>query len=135
MSRRGRAWAGAPSGRGKSTATNACEPAEKRELVPSCVEWNPRPDIRRKVHDPKRPLRLDDAKLESADLIEPVAGGVLDWLEVHELQEVVSGEVPGRQSDDDVVVFKSNGLAAWDVAIAAAAVERARAADAGREVS
>jgi ornithine cyclodeaminase/alanine dehydrogenase-like protein (mu-crystallin family) len=78
---------------------------------------------------------LDDAKLESADLVEPVESGVLDWLEVHELQEVVAGEVPGRQSDEDVVVFKSNGLAAWDVAVAVAAVERARAAGAGREVS
>jgi alanine dehydrogenase len=78
---------------------------------------------------------VDDAKLESADLIEPVESGVLDWLEVHELQEVVAGEVPGRQAHDDIVVFKSNGLAAWDVAVAAAAVERARAAGAGREVS
>jgi ornithine cyclodeaminase/alanine dehydrogenase-like protein (mu-crystallin family) len=69
----------------------------------------------------------DDARLESADLIEPVASGVLDWLEVHELQEVVAGETAGRQSDDDVVVFKSNGLAAWDVAAAAAVVERAGA--------
>jgi ornithine cyclodeaminase/alanine dehydrogenase-like protein (mu-crystallin family) len=78
---------------------------------------------------------LDDARLESADLIEPVESGVLDWLEVHELQEVVAGEVPGRQSDDDIVVFKSNGLAAWDVAVAAAVVERARAAGAGHEVA
>jgi ornithine cyclodeaminase/alanine dehydrogenase-like protein (mu-crystallin family) len=77
----------------------------------------------------------EDAKLESADLIEPVGSGVLDWLEVHELQEVVAGEVAGRQSDDDIVVFKSNGLAAWDVAVAVAVVERARAAGAGREVS
>ncbi|HJQ74423.1 MAG TPA: ornithine cyclodeaminase family protein [Gaiellaceae bacterium] len=77
----------------------------------------------------------DDARLESADLIEPIESGVLDWLEVHELQEVVGGEVAGRQSDEDVVVFKSNGLAAWDVAAAAAVVERARAAGAGREVS
>jgi len=77
----------------------------------------------------------DDARLESADLIEPVESGVLDWLEVHELQEVVAGEVAGRQSDDDIVVFKSNGLAAWDVAVAAAVVERAREAGAGHEVS
>jgi ornithine cyclodeaminase/alanine dehydrogenase-like protein (mu-crystallin family) len=69
---------------------------------------------------------LDDSRLESADLIEPVATGVLDWLEVHELQEVVAGELPGRQSDADLVLFKSNGLAAWDVAVAAAVVERAR---------
>src|SRR6478735_3177887 len=77
----------------------------------------------------------DDAKLESADLVEPIANRVLDWLEVHELQEVVGGELAGRQADEDIVVFKSNGLAAWDVAVAAAAVARARAAGVGREVS
>ena len=77
---------------------------------------------------------LEDARLESADLIEPVGSGVLDWLEVHELQEVVAGEAAGRQAADDIVVFKSNGLAAWDVAVAAAAVERARSSGAGREV-
>ncbi len=69
----------------------------------------------------------ENAQLESADLIEPVAAGVLDWLEVHELQEVVAGEVPGRQSDEDIVVFKSNGLAAWDIAAAAAVVAKLEA--------
>ena len=34
----------------------------------------------------------ENARLESGDLIEPVEAGVLDWLEVHELQEVVAGE-------------------------------------------
>ena len=68
----------------------------------------------------------DQAKLESGDLIEPIQGGVLDWLEVHELQEVVAGELPGRQSEEDIVLFKSNGIAAWDLAIAATALERAR---------
>ncbi|HVS86076.1 MAG TPA: ornithine cyclodeaminase family protein [Gaiellaceae bacterium] len=77
---------------------------------------------------------VEDARLESADLIEPIASGVLDWLEVHELQQVVAGEPRGRQSDEDVVLFKSNGLAAWDVALAAAAVERARERGVGREL-
>jgi ornithine cyclodeaminase/alanine dehydrogenase-like protein (mu-crystallin family) len=69
----------------------------------------------------------ENAQLESADLIEPVASGVLDWLEVHELQVVVAGEVAGRQSDEDIVVFKSNGLAAWDIAAAAAVVAKLEA--------
>ena len=38
--------------------------------------------------------RSSRRKLESGDLIEPVESGVLDWLEVHELQEVVAGELP-----------------------------------------
>ena len=68
----------------------------------------------------------ENARLESGDLIEPVEAGVLDWLEVHELQDVVAGNVAGRASDTDVVVFKSNGLAVWDVAIAVELVRRAR---------
>jgi ornithine cyclodeaminase/alanine dehydrogenase-like protein (mu-crystallin family) len=75
---------------------------------------------------------IENARIESGDLIEPVQQGVLDWLEVHELSEVVAGQVQGRQSDDDVVVFKSNGLAAWDVAIGALAVQRARERGVGR---
>jgi len=77
---------------------------------------------------------IEQAKLESGDLVEPIERGVLDWLEVHELQEVVAGEVQGRVSDEDVVLFKSNGLAAWDVAIAAVALERARERGVGREL-
>jgi alanine dehydrogenase len=69
---------------------------------------------------------LQQARIESSDLIEPVESGVLDWLEVHELHEVVAGDLPGRQSPDDIAVFKSNGIAAWDVAVAATVVERAR---------
>jgi alanine dehydrogenase len=77
---------------------------------------------------------IEQAKLESGDLIDPIEQGMLDWLEVHELQEVVAAETQGRQSPDDVVLFKSNGLAAWDVAIAALALERARERGVGREL-
>jgi alanine dehydrogenase len=76
----------------------------------------------------------EQAQLESGDLIEPVESGVLDWLEVHELQEVVAARLLGRQSESDIIVFKSNGLAAWDVAIGAATVERARERGVGVEV-
>jgi ornithine cyclodeaminase/alanine dehydrogenase-like protein (mu-crystallin family) len=69
---------------------------------------------------------LEQARLESGDLVEPIEAGVLDWLEVHELHEVVAGELAGRQADSDIVVFKSNGLAAWDVALGAEAVRLAR---------
>ena len=76
----------------------------------------------------------EQARIESGDLIEPVERGVLDWLEVHELHEVVAGELHGRQQDDDIVLFKSNGLAAWDLAIGALAVERARERGVGTQV-
>src|SRR5262245_48212379 len=68
---------------------------------------------------------VEQARIESGDLIEPVASGALDWLEVHELQEVVAGELRGRATDADIVLFKSNGLAAWDVAIGVEALRLA----------
>ncbi len=77
---------------------------------------------------------VEQSRQESGDLIEPVEAGVLDWLEVHELQEVIAGELPGRQADADVVLFKSNGLAAWDVAIGAVALQRARERGVGTQV-
>jgi alanine dehydrogenase len=77
---------------------------------------------------------IEDAKLESADLIEPVAAGQLDWLEVHELHEIVVGEVPGRQSETDIVLFKSNGIAPWDVAIGHEVLRRARERGVGVEL-
>jgi ornithine cyclodeaminase/alanine dehydrogenase len=63
---------------------------------------------------------LEQSRLEAGDL-----AGVLDRRQVHELQDVVTGAVAGRVSDDDIVVFKSNGLAAWDLAVAARVVELA----------
>jgi ornithine cyclodeaminase/alanine dehydrogenase len=77
---------------------------------------------------------LEDARLESGDLIEPVAAGQLDWLEVQELHSIVAGELPGRQRDDDVIVFKSNGIAPWDVALAHEVVRRARERGVGVEL-
>jgi ornithine cyclodeaminase/alanine dehydrogenase-like protein (mu-crystallin family) len=67
----------------------------------------------------------EQAMIEAGDLVEPVERGVLDWLEVHELSEVVAGEVQGRAQDEDVVLFKSVGIAAEDLAVGALAYERA----------
>jgi ornithine cyclodeaminase/alanine dehydrogenase-like protein (mu-crystallin family) len=58
------------------------------------------------------------AQLEAGDLI-----GRIDWTRVHELQDVVAGTLAGRTDEREIVVFKSNGLAAWDLAAAARVVE------------
>jgi ornithine cyclodeaminase/alanine dehydrogenase-like protein (mu-crystallin family) len=76
----------------------------------------------------------EQAQVEAGDLVEPVERGVLDWLEVHELSEVVAGEISGRQHDDDIVVFKSLGIAAEDLAVASLVVERARERGLGVEL-
>jgi alanine dehydrogenase len=63
------------------------------------------------------------AREEAGDLIDPAGRGALDWADVHELQDIVTGEVRARTNDDDIVLFKSNGLAAWDLAVAARVVD------------
>jgi ornithine cyclodeaminase/alanine dehydrogenase-like protein (mu-crystallin family) len=76
----------------------------------------------------------EQAKIEAGDLVEPVERGVLDWLEVHELSEVVGGEVQGRAQDEDIVLFKSVGIAAEDLAVGALAYERALERGVGTEL-
>ena len=39
------------------------------------------------------------------------------------VMDVVAGELQGRSDDRDIVLFKSTGLAAWDIAAAARVVE------------
>jgi alanine dehydrogenase len=76
----------------------------------------------------------EQARVEAGDLVEPVERGVLDWLEVHELAEVVGGEVQGRAREDDIVLFKSMGIAAEDLAVGALVLERARERGLGVEL-
>jgi len=76
----------------------------------------------------------EQARLEAGDLVEPVERGVLDWLEVHELAEVVSGETIGRGKEDDIVLFKSLGIAAEDLAVGKLVYDRARARGIGVEL-
>jgi ornithine cyclodeaminase/alanine dehydrogenase-like protein (mu-crystallin family) len=76
----------------------------------------------------------EQAQVEAADLAEPVERGVLDWLEVHELGEVVTGETTGRALDTDIVLFKSLGIAAEDLAVGALVYDRARERGMGTEL-
>ena len=62
--------------------------------------------------------------------------GELHDADVHgNLDQVVAGEKPGRETDDERVYFNAVGLAFVDVAIALAMYRRAVAAGKGRELS
>jgi ornithine cyclodeaminase/alanine dehydrogenase-like protein (mu-crystallin family) len=78
--------------------------------------------------------QLEDAQIESGDLMAPVARGLTAWERMHELGAVVCGKAPGRQRAEEVTLFKSNGLAIQDVAVAYKVLERARAVGLGAEV-
>jgi ornithine cyclodeaminase/alanine dehydrogenase-like protein (mu-crystallin family) len=67
----------------------------------------------------------EQVRYESTDLAVPVSEGLLSWDQVHSLGDVVAGKIKGRNTHDDVTLFKSLGVAIEDVALAARAYEKA----------
>jgi alanine dehydrogenase len=61
----------------------------------------------------------------NGDLVHAVEAGVLGRDDVSQLRDVLIGTAEGRQSERDITVFDSTGLAIQDLAIALAALERA----------
>jgi len=61
----------------------------------------------------------------NGELVHAVEAGVLEREQVTELGAVLAGEAPGRESDEEVTVFDSTGLAIQDLSIALVAMERA----------
>jgi alanine dehydrogenase len=65
----------------------------------------------------------------NGDLVHAVEAGVLGRDDVAQLGDVLAGTAEGRQSDRDITIFDSTGLAIQDLAIALAAMERANELD------
>jgi ornithine cyclodeaminase/alanine dehydrogenase-like protein (mu-crystallin family) len=77
---------------------------------------------------------LAQSQQEAGDLIIPFSKQPERWSAVHELSEVVAGKVPGRVSDSQITLFKSNGIAAWDLAVAEKVYALAKEKGLGREL-
>ncbi len=60
----------------------------------------------------------------NGDLVHAVEAGVVTRRHVAQLGDVLLGTADGRQSDRDITIFDSTGLAIQDLAIALAAIER-----------
>ena len=67
---------------------------------------------------------MAQAKIECGELLMPASRGVLLWEQVSELWQVVSGMKAGRRTEDDITLFKSLGMAMWDVAAAKVVYEK-----------
>ncbi|MFQ5793959.1 MAG: ornithine cyclodeaminase family protein [Candidatus Bipolaricaulia bacterium] len=77
----------------------------------------------------------EGALAEAGDLLIPMERSVLQREGIQgELGELVTGKVPGRQHEDEIVLFKSVGLAIEDAAAAAAAYQNALKQGLGTEV-
>lgn len=62
---------------------------------------------------------VDACKAEAGDFIIPVKAGEWDWDKVHgSLGDVIEGNIPGRESDEEITLFKSVGLAIQDISTA-----------------
>ena len=61
----------------------------------------------------------------NGELVHAVEAGVLEREQVTELGAVLADQARGRDSDEEITVFDSTGLAIQDLAIALAAMERA----------
>ncbi len=74
---------------------------------------------------------LEQARLESGDLIIAAAAGHFDWSRAVEMAQVIAGGAAGRRSAEDITFYKSNGIALQDLALAAEVYRRAHVAGAG----
>jgi len=77
---------------------------------------------------------LAQSQQEAGDLIIPFTKKPQRWTAVHELSELVAGKVPGRANDAQITLFKSNGIAAWDLAVAEKVYTLAKEKGLGREL-
>jgi len=79
---------------------------------------------------------LAQSKEEAGDLIQGFAHLAHGWDGVVELHdEIFAGNRPGRASDQEITLFKSNGIALWDVAVAGYIYREARRLGRGEEVA
>ena len=77
----------------------------------------------------------EQSKLESGDLIQMYADDQRRWSAVIELAEIAAGKTPGRTRDDQITLFKSNGIATEDIVVAGKIYELAKERGVGKTVN
>src|SRR5579863_7269197 len=68
---------------------------------------------------------IEQSKMEAGDLIQAFGEDQSRWNAVQELSQIVAGKEPGRSRADQITLFKSNGIATWDLAAAVRVYEMA----------
>ena len=77
---------------------------------------------------------IEQAKMEAGDLILSFANDVARWDAVRELGAIVAGKIPGRTGPNQITLFKSNGIATWDLAVAVRVFKLAVARGVGQSI-
>lgn len=76
----------------------------------------------------------EQSKIEAGDLIHVLGADSGRWNNVKELSDIVNGVTPGRTSERQITLFKSNGIATEDIAVAGRVYEAALKSGAGKRV-
>jgi ornithine cyclodeaminase/alanine dehydrogenase-like protein (mu-crystallin family) len=77
---------------------------------------------------------IEQAKMEAGDLIQAFGEDTPRWETVHELSAIVAGKTPGRGNASQITLFKSIGIATWDLAAAVRVYELAVARGMGQSI-
>jgi alanine dehydrogenase len=127
------------------TATNSAEPVLMGDWLTDGAHinaiggnWAGRRELDDMVINRSRVIcvdSLEQAKIESGDLIAPIEKGLLEWSRVLELGAIVAGKAQGRELPDDITLFKSHGIAVEDVAVGGWVYEQARKQNVGEALA
>jgi alanine dehydrogenase len=77
---------------------------------------------------------IEQSRQEAGDLIMAFGQDESKWASVKKLADIVDGKIPGRSNDTAVTLFKSNGIASWDLAVAVRVLALAREKGLGRKL-
>ncbi len=77
---------------------------------------------------------VEQAKMEAGDLIQAFGEDQSRWNAVQELAQIVARKAPGRSDANQITLFKSNGIATWDLAAAVRVYEMASARGMGKNI-
>jgi len=77
---------------------------------------------------------VEQSKIEAGDLIQAFGTDLSRWASVREIPDIVAGKAPGRTNQNQITLFKSNGIAIEDVVVAGRIYEIAREKGMGREI-
>jgi len=78
---------------------------------------------------------IEQSKVEAGDLLPAIERGVISWESVTELGRIVAGRERGRASDEEITIFKSNGIALEDISTALRVYNLARERGLGAEIN
>lgn len=127
------------------TATNATAPLFKKEDIKKGVHINAIGSFQPEMQelDPylikAAKVYVDQAEsclVESGDLIKPIRSGVIDQNHITgEIGDFCLNKIPGRESENEVTIFKSVGVAIQDFAVAGDIYNSSLKESFGQEIS